>query len=90
MNAAGYLLDNKADPSKDAFLTARGVFTHRDIRRGVAEVAGLLHGRGFSRGSMFLLIDQSSFFWVSAYLGTMASGGVPVPLPVMIEAEQLR
>jgi long-chain acyl-CoA synthetase len=90
MNAAHFILDNKAEPAKEALLTARGVFTHRDIRRGTAEVAGLLQDRGFSRGSLFLLVDQSSFFWVSAYLGIIASGGVSVPLPATIEPDQFR
>ena len=87
MNAAHFILDNKAEPAKEALLTARGAFTHGDVRRATAGVAGLLQGRGFSRGSLFLLVDHSSFFWVSAYLGTMASGGVSVPLPAAIEPE---
>ena len=89
MNAAKYLLNNGASPKKVAMLTKQGDFTYGDIRTGTAGVAAHLQENGLQKGDRGILIAESSFFWAVSYLGTMAAGGVSVPLPSNIGHKEL-
>ena len=89
MNAAAYLLDNGASGDKIALVTSEGSYTYDEIIERAHRVGGFLADSGVKRGERVALIADSSFFWVSVYLGTILAGRVSVPLPTNIEPEKL-
>lgn len=90
MNFAADLLNNSAPAEKTALLTSQGDVSYGELRRQAAKVAGFLRERGLQPGERVLLIAESSTFWVYAYLGIALAGGVSVPLPTLIEAQDCR
>jgi len=88
MNIASWILDNGAPGEKVALLSRRGSYTYSELRQGVGQVADYLSRAGVQKGDRVALMADNSFFWVTAYLGTILAGCVAVPLPPGIDAAQ--
>ena len=88
MNVASWILDNGAPGEKVALLSRRSSYTYSELRQGVDQVAAYLVQAGLRKGDRVALMADNSFFWVTAYLGTILAGGVAVPLPPRIDAAQ--
>jgi len=88
MNAANWILDSGAPDDKIALLSRRKSYTYSELRQGVGQVAGYLSRTGVRKGDRVALMADNSFFWVTAYLGTILAGCVAVPLPPRIDAAQ--
>lgn len=78
-NVANFLLDGK-EPSRTALLLLDRSYTYGDLRSSAAAVAHYLISEGGRKGDRVVLAGENSFFWVSAYLGTLLAGMVSVPV----------
>ena len=59
-----------------------------DYRRNVRTTARALMGAGLAPGDGFALLAGNSEYWVTAYLASIAAGGVPAGLYVTSSPEQ--
>jgi long-chain acyl-CoA synthetase len=89
MNVCDYLLEGKPESAK-ALLTLRGEYTYGQLRRAASSVAAFLVKSGVRKGDRAILLAESAFFWVAAYLGIIRAGMVCVPLPPGSPPEDLQ
>jgi long-chain acyl-CoA synthetase len=87
-NVANFLLDGK-DPARTALLLRDRAYTYGDLQSSAAAVARYLIREGGRRGDRVILAGENSFFWVSAYLGTLLAGMVSVPVAPNTAADDL-
>lgn len=87
-NVAEYLLAGK-DPEKAALLFLRDQYSYGELRRRVNEVSRAVLALGGGKGDRIVLVGESSFFWVAAYLGAMRAGRVCVPLSESLAPSEL-
>lgn len=78
-NVASYLLDSKPAGST-ALLLLDNSYTYGELQSSAAAVAHYLVREGGCKGDRVLLASENSFFWISAYLGTLLAGMVSVPV----------
>ena len=78
-NVANFLLDGKAS-GRTALLLLDRSYTYGDLQSSAAAVAHYLISQGGRKGDRVILAGENSFFWVSAYLGTLLAGMVSVPV----------
>ena len=90
MNVVDYLMDNHAEASDIALLTAKGEHSYGELRQTVDAVADYLSRLGAQKGERILLLSDNSLFWVASYLGTLRAGCVSVPLAPSIGSEDLK
>jgi len=88
MNVGKYLIENNSAPEKVFLVHGKENFTFGQVSAEARKVGAYLHKCGLVKGDRVLILDDSSFFWVSSYLGTLIAGGVTVPLPSNIEPEK--
>jgi acyl-CoA synthetase (AMP-forming)/AMP-acid ligase II len=88
MGATGYLLENGVQNEKVFLVHGKDQYTFAQIKSAVLKVADYLAGNGLKKGDRVVILDDSSFFWVSAYLGTLLAGGVSVPLPTNVQIDK--
>jgi acyl-CoA synthetase (AMP-forming)/AMP-acid ligase II len=67
-------------PDAACVVTNAGCATYRDIQDRSDRVANSLIARGVTRGDRVLIALDNSIDFVAAYFGTLAAGGVAVPL----------
>ncbi len=87
-NVANFLLDGK-EPSRTALLLLSRSYTYGELRSAAAAVAHYLISEGGRKGDRVVLASENSFFWVSAYLGTLLAGMVSVPVAPNIAPDDL-
>jgi acyl-CoA synthetase (AMP-forming)/AMP-acid ligase II len=87
-NAAAFLLDH-SDPSRLALRTVEGDYNYGGLQSASSSVADYLKQTGARKGDRVLLIGDNSLFWVAAYLGTLRTGLICVPVPMTISPEDL-
>ncbi|MGO9650031.1 MAG: class I adenylate-forming enzyme family protein [Terriglobales bacterium] len=87
-NVAIYLLDGK-EPSHTALLSLDRSYTFGELQSSAAAVAHYLISQGGRKGDRVVLASENSFFWVSAYLGTLLAGMVSVPVAPNTASEDL-
>lgn len=87
-NVTDFLIDGKS-PDLVALHLTGGECTYGALADGALRVASFLICTGVKPGDRVILIDDSSFFWVIAYLGIMRAGLVCVPLPPSISPRDL-
>lgn len=63
--------------------------TYSELRQRAESVAHWLSGSGIRRGSRCAILAANGPMWVTAYLGTMASGNVGVPLDTAFNHQQV-
>jgi long-chain acyl-CoA synthetase len=78
-NVVNFLLDGK-EASRTALLLLDRSYTFGELRSSAAAVAHYLISEGGRKGHRVILAGENSFFWVSAYLGTLLAGMVSVPV----------
>jgi acyl-CoA synthetase (AMP-forming)/AMP-acid ligase II len=78
-NVANFLLGGK-DANRTALLLLDRSYTYGDLQSSAAGVAHYLISEGGRKGDRVVLASGNSFFWVSAYLGTLLAGLVSVPV----------
>jgi long-chain acyl-CoA synthetase len=83
-----YLLDGK-DLSRPALLLLGEERSYGELVAGSIAIAGCLVKSGTRAGDRVILLAESNYFWVIAYLGSLLAGLVCVPLPPTIAAEDL-
>ena len=89
MNVCDYLLQDKPE-SAPALLTLRGEYTFGQLQIAASSVAAFLVKSGVKKGDRAILVAESKFFWVAAYLGIIRAGLVCVPLPPGSPPEELQ
>lgn len=89
MNTARYLLE-VADDDATAFVDGDTAYSYRRLRAAVALFAARLDDLHLPRGAPIALAGANSFFWVTAYLATMAAGLVCVPMPTTLTDDEFR
>lgn len=89
MNVADYLLAGK-DAARPALLILEQSYSYGQLLSASNAIARFLIEHGGQKGDRVLLLAENSFFWITAYLGTMRAGLVAVPLPAGIESEALQ
>ncbi len=87
-NAASFLLEGK-NPATTAVILLDRSYTYGDLESGAAAVAQYLIRQGGRKGDRVILTADNSFFWISAYLGTILGGMVSVPLNPAILKDEL-
>ncbi|MGA7380596.1 MAG: AMP-binding protein [Terriglobales bacterium] len=87
-NVAIYLLDGK-EPSHTALLSLDRSYTFGELQSSAAAVAHYLISQGGRKGDRAVLASENSFFWISAYLGTLLAGMVSVPVAPNTAPEDL-
>jgi acyl-CoA synthetase (AMP-forming)/AMP-acid ligase II len=87
-NAAAFLLGGK-DPQRVALEFLAKNHSYGDLQRAASSVGSFLIAAGGRKGDRVILIGDNSFFWVAAYLGTLRSGLVSVPLPTNLSRPDL-
>src|SRR5215469_13615398 len=80
MNICSYLLTGKPRDAT-ALLTLNGRYSFGDLEDAALHIAHLLTRSGGRKGDRAVLLANSGFFWVAAYLGTIRAGLACVPLP---------
>ncbi len=83
-----FLLDGK-DPSRVALRMIERDHTYGELQSASWEVAKYLRAAGGQKGEPVLLVSDSTFFWVAAYLGILRANLVCAPLPMTISGEDL-
>jgi long-chain acyl-CoA synthetase len=63
--------------------------TYGEVRRMAESVGRWITEKGFPRGSRLAILADNHPRWVAAYLGTIASGCVVVPLDTALHADQV-
>jgi len=63
--------------------------TYSELRRMAESVGRWITDQQFARGTRLALLADNHPRWVSAYLGTIASGCVIVPLDTALHADQV-
>jgi len=89
MNVCDYLLEGKS-AAGPALLTLQGEYTYAQLKQGASSVARFLVKSGFRKGDRALLVAESTFFWVAAYLGILRAGMVCVPMAPGSTPEELQ
>src|SRR5579863_1373232 len=87
-NVANYLLDGREAGSAALLLLDRS-YTYGELQSSAAAVAHYLISEGGRKGDRVVLAGENSFFWVSAYLGTLLAGLVSVPVAPNIAPDDL-
>jgi long-chain acyl-CoA synthetase len=85
-NIADRMLRHGED-SSCALLHGNECLSYQSLREKVEITSRTLLSKS-NRGECIGLLSANSFFWVTAYLGTMRAGRVIVPLPTDIDPEQ--
>lgn len=62
--------------------------TYNDLKRDSECFSAALHSLG-EQGSHVAITGMTSYFWMTAYFGTVNSGSVAVPLDVSLPAEEM-
>jgi acyl-CoA synthetase (AMP-forming)/AMP-acid ligase II len=88
MNVYDYLFEGKSRDST-ALLTLTARYSFGDLEYAAEYIASLLVHSSGKKGDRALLLAESGFFWVAAYLGIMRAGFVCVPLPTKIALSEL-
>ena len=63
--------------------------TYGEVRRMAESVGRWITEKGFARGSRLAILADNHPRWVAAYLGTIASGCVVMPLDTALHADQV-
>jgi len=87
-NIFDYLLAGKEE-GREALNTLQQTYTYGQLRSAATDIASHLISSGGKKGDRVLLIADNSFFWVATYLGVLLAGLVCVPLPPIIDPEDL-
>jgi long-chain acyl-CoA synthetase len=64
-------------------------YTYAELRMKAEAVGAWLGSSGAERGARCAILAANSPLWVTAYLGALANGAVPVPLDTAFKAEQV-
>jgi long-chain acyl-CoA synthetase len=89
MNVCDYLLEAKPITAT-AVLTLQGEHTYGQLQEEASKIAKFLTKSGFAKGDRAILVADSSFFWVTAYLGILRAGLVCVPMAPGSTPEELQ
>jgi long-chain acyl-CoA synthetase len=89
VNVCDYLLKGKT-ASSPALLTSQGQHTYAELQLITRNVAAFLVKTGGRKGDRVILLADSSFFWVAAYLGILQAGLVCVPLAAKSSPEDVQ
>jgi long-chain acyl-CoA synthetase len=65
---------------RPALITLGAEHSYRELSTATSAVATFLMRSGAERGECIGIVAENSFFWVTAYLGTMQAGCVAVPM----------
>lgn len=87
-NVANFLLDGK-EAARTALLLLDRSYTYGELQSSAAAVAHYLLSQGGRKGDRVVLASENSFFWVSAYLGTLLAGMVSVPIAPNVAPDEL-
>jgi len=87
-NGANFLLEGK-EPARPALLLLDRSYTYGELHSSATAVAQYLISEGGRKGERVVLAGENSFFWVSAYLGTLLAGMVSVPVAPNIASDDL-
>lgn len=79
INAAALLLA-RGRPLQPALLCGERTVSYGDLRKGVARAATLWQERGVAAGEVLMLRGDHGVEHVTAFLGAMWAGAVPVPV----------
>jgi acyl-CoA synthetase (AMP-forming)/AMP-acid ligase II len=85
-DVASFLLDGK-DPVHVALRLPQEAWTYGDLQRESSRVAARLAEMGVGQGDRVILLSDNSLYWVAAYIGTLRTGAVVVPLPTTTSAQ---
>jgi long-chain acyl-CoA synthetase len=88
MNVCDYLLNGRPEVAP-ALLTLQGEYTYAQLQKGASSVAAFLVNWGSRKGDRAILVAESTFFWVAAYLGILRAGLVCVPMAPGSTKEEL-
>jgi long-chain acyl-CoA synthetase len=89
LNIVNELFQISKDLHKVALFTGDQTITYPEIYSDIQMVASSLMELGHVANDKILLIADNSFFWVSAYFGTMAAGLITVPLHHTVSEDHL-
>ena len=89
LNTSDYLLARGA-PADVAVVDGGERYTYGELRSAAGRLAAELVALGLPHGSRIALLGPNSFFWVAAYLATMKSGHVAVPLSDKLTPDDVR
>lgn len=90
MNLYRYLLDGKEESCSAALLASGKTYSYKDLASAATFISDILLQHGGKRGDRALLMAESGFFWVAAYLGTLRAGLTCVPLSLRSSKEDVR
>jgi len=91
MNFANHVERNaRTTPDRTAVADPRRTLTYDDLRDETDAVAGGLAELGVEPGDRVALFLPNSVTFVTAYLGAMKRGAIPVPINLRYEAETIR
>lgn len=85
-NVADFLLDGK-EPSRLALQLSNDQCNYGDLRSMVMSISRYLLELVVEKGQRVILASDNSPFWVAAYLATLRSGLVSVPLPTDVSLQ---
>ena len=80
MNIVNDLFQYSKDMKKTAIFHRNATLSYPEFYKKIQMNTLKLRELGHKEGDKILLISNNSFFWVSAYFGTMGAGMVTVPL----------
>ncbi len=89
MNIVHDLFEKSKLLDKNALSQAEQSITYPDLYREIQKVSHRLYELGHKVDDKILLIADNSFFWVSAYFGSMGAGMTSVPLHHTVSEEHL-
>lgn len=89
MNVAEYLLHPYKNSNRLALLTVEREYSFHEIWTTALKISDLLQKSNSKPADRIILLADSSFFWVTVYLGIILSGRVCVPLNTTVNAKKL-
>jgi long-chain acyl-CoA synthetase len=89
MNIVNDLFQISKDLNKVALFAGDQTITYPELYADIQMVSSSLVELGHKANDKILLIADNSFFWVSAYFGTMGAGLVTVPLHHTVSEDHL-
>ncbi|MFW9801874.1 MAG: class I adenylate-forming enzyme family protein [Candidatus Thorarchaeota archaeon] len=89
MNIVNDLFQKSRNLRKIALFAGDQTITYPELYSNIQTVSAKLMDLGHKLNDKILLISDNSFFWVSAYFGTMGAGLVSVPLHNSVSEDHL-
>ncbi len=88
MNVFEYLFERSIG-NRIALVHDGGSTTYAELFDSASALGNSLTASGLEPGDHVAILANNSLFWIKSYLGILYAGGVAVPLPPIIHAEQL-